>query len=104
MPFYVMQEALYPLQNCNITCLLILHDVLHLEYFNFRWVPHYLDSNQKAERVTFSHRLLEILEKVEESDFPNVRTEDEFWFYLKYLHESALAASQDEILEGIKQK
>jgi hypothetical protein len=104
MPFYVMQEALCPLQDYKATCLRILHDVLYFEKFNLRWVPHSLDSNQKAERVTLSHRLLEILEKDEENDFYNVLAGYEFWFYLEYSHESATAESRDEIPERIRQK
>jgi hypothetical protein len=47
MPSYVLQEALYPLQNCNAMDLRILHSVLHIENFNLRWVSHFLDSDQK---------------------------------------------------------
>jgi hypothetical protein len=58
----------------------ILYDVLHRENFTLRWVPHSLDSNQKAERVTFSHRLLEVLKKDGENNFQNSLTGDESCF------------------------
>jgi hypothetical protein len=61
-------------------CLRILHDVLHREKFILRWVPHSLDSNQKTERVTFSHGLLEILKKDDENNFQNILTGDESCF------------------------
>jgi hypothetical protein len=62
------------------TCLCILHDVLYREKFTLRWVPHSLDNNQKAERVTFSHRLLEALKKDGENNFHNILTGDESCF------------------------
>jgi hypothetical protein len=34
------------------TCLQILHDTISINKFHLRWVPHALDTNQKAERVT----------------------------------------------------
>jgi hypothetical protein len=49
-------------------CLRILHDNLHCENFTLRWIPHSRDSNQKAERVTLSHGLLEVLKKDKEND------------------------------------
>jgi hypothetical protein len=104
MAYYVVQEALFPPHDCKATCLCILHDVLHLEKFNLRWVAHSLNSNQNTERVTRWHGLLEVLEKDEEDDFRNILTRDESRFYLKYSHESAWAASRDEVLEKIKQK
>jgi hypothetical protein len=45
------------------TCLRILYDIMHRGKFILHWVPHSLDSNQNAERVTFSHGLLEVLKK-----------------------------------------
>jgi hypothetical protein len=58
----------------------------------------------KAERVTLSHRLFEVLEKDEKNHFHNILTGDKSWFYLKYLHEPTLAAFRNEIPEKIKQK
>jgi hypothetical protein len=43
----------------------------------------------KAEGVTLSHRLLEIMEKGKENYFHNVLIGDESWFFLEYPHESA---------------
>jgi hypothetical protein len=97
MLFYIVQEALCPLQDCKITCLHILHDVLHLEKFKLLWIPHSLDSNQKTERVTLSHGLVEVLEKYEENDLHNVLTGDKSWLLLEYPHESAWSASRDKV-------
>jgi hypothetical protein len=47
------------------------------------------EQQPKAKRVTLSHGLLKVLEKDEENDFSAVLPGDEFWFYLKYSHESA---------------
>jgi hypothetical protein len=47
----------------KLTCLLILHDDLHLEKFNLRYVPHSLEADQKRSRVELSRELLEILEQ-----------------------------------------
>jgi hypothetical protein len=44
-------------------CLRILYDVLNREKFTLHWIPHPLDNNQRAERVTLSHWLLEVLKK-----------------------------------------
>jgi hypothetical protein len=40
------------------TCLRILHDMLGMKKFHLYWVPHALDTNQKAERATLSHAIL----------------------------------------------
>jgi hypothetical protein len=77
-----------PAQDCTATHLRILHDALHREKFNLRWVSHSLDSKQKAKRVTLSHGLLEFLKKDEENNCPNVLTGDESWFYSEYRHDS----------------
>jgi hypothetical protein len=80
-----LQEYLFP--SCKkfcvhfrigkATCLRILRDVLHREKFTLHWIPHSLHSNQKAERMTLSHGLLEVLKKNEKDDFGNVLTGDE---------------------------
>jgi hypothetical protein len=62
----------------------ILFDALHREKFTLRWVPHFLDGNQKADRVTLSHGLLEVLKKDEQKDFRDILTGDEPWFHFEY--------------------
>jgi hypothetical protein len=86
------------------TCLRILHDVLRREQFALGSVPYSVEGNQKAERMTFSHRLLEILKKDKEKDFRNGLAGNESWFYFEYLHHSAWAISRDEMSEIIKHK
>jgi hypothetical protein len=73
----MLQESLFT--SCKRLCvnfrigkaiyLHILPDVLHREKFTLHWVLHSLDSNQKAERVTLSHGLLEVLKKRKKTTF-----------------------------------
>jgi transposase len=51
------------------TCLRILHDALGMKKFHLRWVPHALDRNQSAKRVTLSHRILSVLHGVRFTGF-----------------------------------
>jgi hypothetical protein len=77
MAFHVVQEALCQFRIGRAMCLHILHDVLHREKFTLRWVPHFLDRNQKAGRMTLSQELLQVLKEDEEKDFRNVLKGDE---------------------------
>jgi transposase len=86
------------------TCLRILHDNLGMKRFNLRWVPHALNSNQKAERVTLSHEILAILESDRRNSFRNVIIGDESWFLVYYPRDSIWAQSRDEVPERIRQK
>jgi histone-lysine N-methyltransferase SETMAR len=70
------------------TCLSILHDVLHLQKFNLRWIPHSLDDPHKTERVSLSRDLLTVLKKDQRKGFAQVITGDESWFYFDSLHQS----------------
>jgi hypothetical protein len=78
-------------------CLRILHNILHLEKFNLHWDPHFLNNNQKIERVTLSHGLLEVLEKDEGNNICKILTGNESRFSLEYPHESVQTASWNEI-------
>jgi hypothetical protein len=86
------------------TCLRILHDNLGMKKFNLRWVSHALNSSQKAERVTLSHKILAVLESDRRNSFQNVIIGDEFWFFLYYHRDSIWAQSRDEVPERINQK
>jgi hypothetical protein len=86
------------------TCLRILHDQLGLKKFHLRWVPHIPSPTQKAERVSISSLLLAALEEAQSTGFDRLITGDESWFYLSYLHESAWAASRDQLPENVSQK
>jgi hypothetical protein len=63
-------------------CFQILRDTLGVNRFHLRWVPHALDTNQKAERVTLSYGILSVLQNVRPTRFQSVITGDEPWFFL----------------------
>jgi hypothetical protein len=67
-------------------CLHILHEVLLLQKFNLRWIPHTLGGNQKVERVALSSELFEILTNQGRNEFDQVIAGDESWFYFEYPH------------------
>jgi hypothetical protein len=71
-------------RNAKGTRLPILHDALGMEKFHLRWVPHTLDTNQKAERVTLLHATLSISQSVHSTGFHSAITGDESWFFLYY--------------------
>jgi hypothetical protein len=85
----------FPFASCNrlcihfrfakSTCLRILHDVLHLQKFNLRWV-YSLDDSHEAERVSLSTDFLTILKEDQQKGFVQVITGDESWFYFDYFH------------------
>jgi hypothetical protein len=64
----------------NSICMCILHDVLHLKKFNLRWVLHFLDDAQKAERVSFSMDILMVLKENQKNGSAQVITDDESRF------------------------
>jgi histone-lysine N-methyltransferase SETMAR len=86
------------------TYLRIFQDVLQVKKFNLRWVPHFLDDAQKAERVSLSTDILKILKENQKTRSINIITGDESWFYFEYPHQSVWAPSRDELPERIKQK
>jgi hypothetical protein len=69
------------------TCLCILHDVLRLQKLNLRWVPYSLGDAQSAERVSLSTDILRVPQENQKTDFADVMTDDESWFYFEYLHQ-----------------
>jgi hypothetical protein len=56
----------------------------------------------KAERVTFSSELFEILTSQGRNKFDHVITGDEFWFHFECPHAAVWVLSRDEISEKIK--
>jgi transposase len=59
------------------TCLRILHDTFGMKKLHLRWVPHALDTNQRAERVILSHGILSVFQSVCSTGLQNVITGDE---------------------------
>jgi hypothetical protein len=48
-PFISCKRLATYFRIAKATCLRMLHEVLHLQKFNLRWVPHSLSDDQKAE-------------------------------------------------------
>ena len=103
-PFASCKALCLQFRIVKTTCLRILHDNLGMKKFNLRWVPHALNSNQKAERVTLSHEILAVLESNRRNSFRSVITGDESWFFLYYPRDSIWAQSRDEVPERISEK
>jgi hypothetical protein len=82
----------------------ILHDTRGKKKFPRRWVPHALDTNQKAERVTCSGGILCILLSFRSIGFQTVISEDESCFFLSYSSDSIWASAPDEVPEKLNQK
>jgi hypothetical protein len=85
-------------------CLRILHDNLGMKKFNLRWVPHALNSSQKAERVSLSHEIHGVFESDRRNSFQNVITGDKSWFFFSDPRDSIWVQSRDEVPERISQK
>jgi hypothetical protein len=60
----------------------ILYDTFRMKKFHLHWVLHALDTNQKAERITLSHRILSVFQSVRSTDFQSFITGDESCFFL----------------------
>jgi hypothetical protein len=60
----------------------ILRSDLNMRKVNFKWLPHALNSSQKAARVEISRELLAFLESRANRSLSNVDTGDETWIYL----------------------
>jgi hypothetical protein len=75
-----------------------------MKKFHLRWVLHALGTNQKAERVTLSHGILSVLQRVRSSDFQSVITGDKSWFILHYPRDLIRASSRDKVPERVSQK
>jgi hypothetical protein len=82
----------------------VLHDDLHLEKFNLRYVRDSLECGQKRSRVELSRELIQILEQDQQYEFEHILTRDESWFFFEYFHHSYWAATPDDMPEILKQK
>jgi hypothetical protein len=103
-PFVSCKVLCRHFRIAKTTCPRILHDNLGMKRFNLRWVPHALNSTQKAERVMLSHEILAVLESNRRNSFQDVITGDESCFFFYYLRDSIWAQSRDEVPETISQK
>jgi hypothetical protein len=100
-----------PYLSCKVPCrnfritkgtgLRILHDTLGMKKLHRREVPHALDTNQKAEKVTLPHGILSALQSVRSIGFQSVITGDESRFLLYYPHNLIWASSRDEVPERV---
>jgi hypothetical protein len=102
-----------PYFSCKVLCrhfgiakggLRILHDMLGMKKLHLRWIPHALDTNPNAERVTLSHGILSVLPSVRSTGFQSVITGDQSWFFLHHLRDSILVPSRDEVPKRVSQK
>jgi hypothetical protein len=93
-PFISCKRMCSKLRIAKTTCLRVLHDQLGFRKCYFRWIPHALSENQVQCRITFSEELLQVLHHARETNFDNLLTGDESWFYYEYPHDSAWAASR----------
>jgi hypothetical protein len=94
-PFISCKRLATHFRIANTTCLRILHEVLHLQKFNLRWVPHSLSDDQKAGRVSISGEMLRILESEERHNFDTILTGDESRFYFEHHYPAALSETRD---------
>jgi hypothetical protein len=77
-------------------CSRILHDTLGMKR-SHHWVPHALDTNQKAERITLSHGILSALQGVRSTGSQSVITGDESWLFLYHPRDSIWTSSRNEV-------
>jgi hypothetical protein len=80
-PFIACKALCGKLEIGKATCGRVLHDDLHLEKFNLRYVPHSLEADQKRWRVELPRGLLQILEQDQQYEFEHILTGDESWFF-----------------------
>lgn len=81
----------------------ILKLELGLTKKNARWIPHFLNDEQKAERVRLSISMLKILKSLGPKQRASVVTGDESWFYLQYSYTSKWC-TEDETPEDIAKR
>jgi hypothetical protein len=103
-PFISCKVLCHKLKIGKATCLRVLHDDLHLEKFNLRYIPHSLEDDQKRSRVELSEELLEILQQDRQNNFEHILTGDESWFFLQYFHHSCWSANPEEVPEIPRQE
>lgn len=61
-----------------------LHGPLGMKCMNLKYVPNFLTSEQKKNRITFSKQMLSVLEKHVDTQFKYIFTGDESWFLYHY--------------------
>jgi hypothetical protein len=78
-PFISCRVLCRKLKIGKAICLRVLHDDLHLEKFNLRYVPHLLEADQKRWRTELPRALLQILEQDQQYEFKHMLTGDKSW-------------------------
>jgi hypothetical protein len=99
-----MQGSLLTLPHCKGGLLANSLSYARHERFHFRWIPHGLDTNQKAETVTLSYGILLVLQSFHSTNFQSVITGDESGFFLYYPRDLMCESSRDEVPERVKQR
>jgi len=81
-PFLSQKKICQILGIHHQTARRIIEEDLQFRRINFRWIPHSLDSSQKASRVRVAKELLQMLEQSSDQTRRNIFTGDETWIYL----------------------
>lgn len=79
-----------------------LTDDLGYKCYNTRWVPHYLNLDQKRKRVVSAKAMLETLEQQQNFGFHDVITGDESWFLYDYTQGSQWVLSKENVLTRLE--
>jgi histone-lysine N-methyltransferase SETMAR len=79
-----------------------LHNSLGMKNFHVRWVPHQLTSELQATRLAKCREFLPMLEAVQKTNFRQVVTGDESWFYLETGHSSQWSVCRDDVATKTK--
>jgi histone-lysine N-methyltransferase SETMAR len=76
-----------------------LRDEFHMKLRSAHWVPHVLNSHQKAKRMEFAQEMLQTLEAHRETNFQHLYTGDETWLYYAYYQRKYWVAPWEELEE-----
>jgi hypothetical protein len=80
-PYISATKVAHALNVSPSTVCRYLHEVLQKKFLHLRWVPHTLDSCQKATRAETAQRMLVELRKHARSNFHFLFTGDETWVF-----------------------
>ena len=97
MPFVTANFLAKRLCCSPTTIKKILTENLGYKKYIRRWVPHELTLQNKIERVQKSEALLNILLEHKKTNFANIITLDESWFYFRYQAKAMFAPSPEKV-------
>jgi hypothetical protein len=82
----------------------MLQDKLGMKEFHLLWVPHAASANQHGGRVSCSKLVLTALTECKPTEFEQVVTGDESWFFMYYARGSVWTVSRGDLPHRIKHK